>query len=57
MAGCHPVGFQWMMEAKATGATLIHVDPRYTRTSALADVHVPLRAGTDIAFPAASPSR
>jgi formate dehydrogenase major subunit len=50
MAECHPVGFQWVMEAKARGATLIHVDPRYTRTSALADVHVPLRVGTDIAF-------
>ncbi len=50
MAECHPVGFQWVMEAKARGATLIHVDPRYTRTSALADIHVPLRAGSDIAF-------
>jgi formate dehydrogenase major subunit len=50
MAECHPVGFQWVMEAKARGATVIHVDPRYTRTSALADMHVPLRAGTDIAF-------
>src|SRR4051812_32658363 len=50
MAECHPVGFQWVMEAKARGATLIHVDPRFTRTSALADVHVPLRPGTDIAF-------
>jgi formate dehydrogenase major subunit len=38
------------MEAKARGAKLIHVDPRFTRTSALADLHVPLRAGTDIAF-------
>jgi formate dehydrogenase major subunit len=50
MAECHPVGFQWVMEAKARGAKLIHVDPRFTRTSALADIHVPLRAGTDIAF-------
>src|SRR4051794_4933251 len=50
MAECHPVGFQWVMEAKARGATIIHVDPRYTRTSAVADMHVPLRAGTDIAF-------
>ncbi len=50
MAECHPVGFQWVMEAKARGATLIHVDPRFTRTSALADLHVPLRAGADIAF-------
>jgi formate dehydrogenase major subunit len=50
MAECHPVGFQWVMEAKARGATIIHVDPRFTRTSAMADMHVPLRAGTDIAF-------
>jgi formate dehydrogenase major subunit len=50
MAECHPVGFQWVMEAKARGATILHVDPRFSRTSALADIHVPLRAGTDIAF-------
>ncbi|MCF6506047.1 formate dehydrogenase [Blastococcus sp. MG754426] len=50
MAEAHPVGFQWVMEAKARGATVIHVDPRFTRTSALADVHVPLRAGSDIAL-------
>ena len=50
MAECHPVGFQWVMEAKARGATVIHVDPRFTRTSAVADMHVPIRAGTDIAF-------
>jgi len=50
MAEAHPVGFQWVVEAKARGATVIHVDPRFTRTSALADRYVPLRAGTDIAF-------
>ena len=50
MAECHPVGFQWVMEAKARGATVIHIDPRFTRTSAVADLHVPLRAGSDIAF-------
>ncbi|MEU8349684.1 MULTISPECIES: formate dehydrogenase [unclassified Streptomyces] len=49
-AEAHPVGFQWVMEAKARGARVIHVDPRYTRTSALADRYVPIRAGTDIAF-------
>ncbi|HEY3942755.1 MAG TPA: formate dehydrogenase [Acidimicrobiales bacterium] len=49
-AEAHPVGFQWVMEAKARGATVIHVDPRFTRTSALADMYVPLRAGADIAF-------
>ena len=50
MAEAHPVGFQWVMEAKARGAKVIHVDPRFTRTSALADTFVPLRVGTDIAF-------
>ena len=50
MAECHPVGFQWVMEAKARGAKVIHVDPRFTRTSAVADLFVPLRVGTDIAF-------
>jgi len=50
MAEAHPVGFQWVMEAKARGAKVIHVDPRFTRTSALCDTFVALRAGTDIAF-------
>ena len=50
MAECHPVGFQWVMEAKARGATIIHVDPRFTRTSAVSDIHAAIRAGTDIAF-------
>ena len=45
MAECHPVGFQWVMEAKERGAKVIHVDPRFTRTSAMADLHVPIRAG------------
>jgi formate dehydrogenase major subunit len=50
MAECHPVGFQWVVEAKERGAKVIHIDPRFTRTSAMADLHVPIRAGTDIAF-------
>jgi formate dehydrogenase major subunit len=50
MAECHPVAFQWVVEAKARGATVIHVDPRFTRTSALATMHVPTRAGGDIVF-------
>jgi formate dehydrogenase major subunit len=50
MAECHSVGFRWVMKAKERGATLIHVDPRYTRTSAVADLHVPLRVGSDVAF-------
>ncbi len=50
MAECHPVGFQWVMEAKKRGAKIIHVDPRFTRTSAVADIYAPIRAGTDIAF-------
>ena len=50
MAENHPVGFQWVVRAKERGAKVIHVDPRFTRTSALADIHVPLRSGTNIAF-------
>ena len=50
MAECHPVAFQWVVEARQRGAKVIHVDPRFTRTSALADLHVPIRAGTDIVF-------
>jgi formate dehydrogenase major subunit len=50
MAEAHPVGFRWVMKAKERGAKIIHVDPRYSRTSAVADQHVPIRAGTDIAF-------
>src|SRR5205823_5612419 len=50
MAEAHPVGFRWVMKAKERGATVIHVDPRFSRTSALADIWVPIRAGSDIAF-------
>ncbi len=50
MAECHPVAFRWVMQAKLKGAKLIHVDPRFTRTSAMADIHAPIRAGTDIVF-------
>jgi formate dehydrogenase major subunit len=50
MAEAHPVGFRWVMKAKERGATIIHVDPRFSRTSATADVWVPIRAGADIAF-------
>src|SRR5690242_10269731 len=50
MAENHPVGFQWVMEARRKGAKVLHVDPRYTRTSAMATSYVPIRAGTDIAF-------
>jgi formate dehydrogenase major subunit len=50
MAEAHPVGFQWVMEAKKRGAKIIHVDPRFSRTSAVAHLHVPIRAGADIAF-------
>src|SRR5258707_12298408 len=50
-AEAHPCGFKWAIEAKKTrNAKLIHVDPRYTRTSAVSDIYAPLRAGTDIAF-------
>ena len=50
MAENHPVGFRWVIKARERGATVIHVDPRFTRTSAMADMWVPLRAGSDIVF-------
>jgi len=47
----HPCGFKWPIEAKRTrGAKMISVDPRFTRTSAVADLFCQIRAGTDIAF-------
>jgi formate dehydrogenase major subunit len=47
----HPVGFKWFIEAKKTrNAKLIAVDPRFTRTAAVADLYAPIRPGTDIAF-------
>jgi formate dehydrogenase major subunit len=50
MAENHPVGFQWVIEARERGAQVIHVDPRFSRTSAMANIWAPLRAGSDILF-------
>ena len=50
MAENHPIAFRFVMQAKERGATVIHADPRFTRTSALADIYAPVRAGSDIAF-------
>jgi formate dehydrogenase major subunit len=50
MAEAHPVGFRWPMKAKEKGATLIHVDPHFSRTSACCNMYVAVRAGSDIAF-------
>ena len=50
MAENHPVGFQWVMEAREKGGKVIHVDPRFSRTSAMADYWLPLRPGSDIIF-------
>src|SRR6266511_4119514 len=58
-AEAHPVGFQWFVKAKLDptkgpggggGAKIIHADPRYTRTSALADIYARMRVGTDVAY-------
>ncbi len=46
----HPISFKWVTKAMKAGATLISVDPRFTRTSSKADIYTPLRPGTDIAF-------
>ncbi len=53
MAECHPVAFRWVMKAKTREkdpAVLIHADPRFTRTSAMANIYAPVRAGSDIVF-------
>jgi formate dehydrogenase major subunit len=50
MAEAHPVGFRFPMMARERGAKLIHVDPHFSRTSAMCNKYVPIRAGTDIAF-------
>jgi len=49
-ASNHPVSMKWIMRARERGAKLISVDPRFTQTSAKADLYAPLRSGTDIAF-------
>ena len=46
----HPISFKWVLRAQDAGATLIHVDPRFTRTSSKADIHAHLRSGSDIGF-------
>ncbi len=46
----HPISFKWVLNAKDNGAVVMHVDPKFSRTSARSDFHVPLRSGTDIAF-------
>jgi formate dehydrogenase major subunit len=50
MAENHPIAFRFVVQARERGATIVHVDPRFTRTSAMADIWVPLRAGSDLAF-------
>ncbi len=58
-AEAHPVGFQWFVKAKLDpkrgpgnggGAKMVHADPRFTRTSALADIYARIRTGTDVAY-------
>ncbi len=46
----HPISFRWVNKAIEKGATLICVDPRFTRSAAKAHIYAPLRSGTDIAF-------
>jgi len=46
----HPLSFKWVMRAVEKGAKIIHIDPRFTRTSSKAHIYAPLRSGTDMAF-------
>ncbi len=50
MAESHPIAYRFVLQAKQKGATVMHADPRFTRTSAMADLYAPVRAGSDIAF-------
>jgi formate dehydrogenase major subunit len=51
MAENHPIAFRFVLQAKENNhATIIHADPRFTRTSALADIYAPVRAGSDLVF-------
>ena len=50
MAENHPIAFRFVVEAQRKGAKVIHIDPRFTRTSALAEIYAPIRSGSDIAF-------
>ena len=46
----HPIAMNWLTRTKERGAYILHVDPRFNRTSSIADVYAKLRSGTDIAF-------
>ena len=46
----HPIAMNWLTRTKERGAYIVHVDPRFNRTSSVADVFAKLRSGTDIAF-------
>ena len=47
----HPISMRWLLKARENrGAKIIHVDPRFTRTSARSDIYCPMRSGTDIAW-------
>lgn len=50
-AECHPMSMRWILKGRETrGTKLIVVDPRFTKSAALADIYAPIRPGTDIAF-------
>jgi len=46
----HVMAMKWIRQAQANGAKVIHVDPRYNRTSAIADIYACIRPGADIAY-------
>ncbi|MHA6718841.1 molybdopterin-dependent oxidoreductase [Sphingomonas sp. RS6] len=50
-AWCHPVVYQRIMSARAErGTKLVVIDPRRTETAEEADLHLPLRPGSDVAL-------
>jgi len=46
----HPISMKWVQVAKDRGAKVIVVDPRFTRSAAVADLYVPIRTGSDMAY-------
>jgi len=50
MAEAHPIAFANVVKAKERGAQVIHIDPHFSRTSALANLSIAIRAGSDLVF-------
>ena len=51
LAWCHPVLYQRLRAAsQANGTKVVVIDPRSTATCEIADLHLPIKPGTDVAL-------